>query len=374
MQAIFLTAGENSRMFPLDKITHKGLIFIHGRPLIEYAMEKLSDLGISEFIVVLGQYDYAEEIKQYFQNKNFNIKFSTQISPLGQANAILSAREYINSDIVIVDPYYLGEDEVLSEMLKKFRDEGLDGLVGAKYEENISDYGAFELADDEKIINYVEKPEKDSAPSNIKKTSIEIYKNKYIEYLKKPTNHEYPNIAAMISLAQEGNVKIFKIPQNTYTTTLKYSWDILGIMDFINNKMPDDLTGSSYISFNSDNDDDSKITNSNIEESVEIGPGTIIENSLISKDVVIGRNCFISNSIIGPNTKIGDGFKTLLNPGQLYLKIKNKDVKVKREKFGCAISKDVFIGNNVTFQSGTLVGKNNKIDDNSIISGKLEHK
>ena len=374
MQAIFLTAGENSRMFPLDKITHKGLLSVHGKPLIEYAMNKLIEIGIDEFVIVLGEYGYVNEIKEYFSTMNYNIKFTTQKSATGQGDAILTTEKYIDGDFVIVDPYYLGDDNILSKMVEKFKNEDLDGLVGGKEEENISDYGAFDLTEDERINNYIEKPKPGEAPSNIKKTSIEIYKNSYFDYIKSSLDAQYPNIEAMIKLARDGNVKVYNIDKNIFSTTLKYCWDFLKIVNFINDKFRDELVENSFVD-KSAVVDGVELINSNIEKDVQIGEGSKIENSIIMKGTHLGKNSFVKNSIIGPNCIIGEGFMTEMSfSAEVFAEVKAKKMKVKVDYFGTAISKNVKIGDNVIVKPGILIGMNNEISDETHITNNLNHK
>ena len=49
MKALLLAAGLGTRLKPITNYTQKCLVPINGKPLIEYWLENLSDVGIEHF-------------------------------------------------------------------------------------------------------------------------------------------------------------------------------------------------------------------------------------------------------------------------------------------------------------------------------------
>lgn len=77
-RAIILAAGFGMRMVPINTETPKGLLEVHGEPLIERLIKQLKEIGINEIYVVVGflkeKYDYL--IDQYGVELIVNSEYS----------------------------------------------------------------------------------------------------------------------------------------------------------------------------------------------------------------------------------------------------------------------------------------------------------
>ncbi len=75
MRAMILAAGRGERMRPLTDYVPKPLLSVNGKPLIQYHLEKLKAIGVTDIVI-----NYAwlgEKIAQYFGNgKNFGVRIS----------------------------------------------------------------------------------------------------------------------------------------------------------------------------------------------------------------------------------------------------------------------------------------------------------
>ena len=82
----------------------KALVSVGGRPLLDYAIAALKDLGVSKIIVVTGY--RSETIHEYIRTCDFgvDIEFAFQEKQLGLAHAIASAAHLITSDFVVLCP------------------------------------------------------------------------------------------------------------------------------------------------------------------------------------------------------------------------------------------------------------------------------
>lgn len=72
IKAVILLAGDGGRLQPLTHKTPKCLLVAGGKPLLWYSLTHLIDIGISEFIFVVGH--KAEMIKHYVQQNFPNIR------------------------------------------------------------------------------------------------------------------------------------------------------------------------------------------------------------------------------------------------------------------------------------------------------------
>ncbi len=92
MKAIILAAGRGKRMMPLTKNTPKPLLKVHGRPLIEYTINRLKKAGIID--IVINTAYLGEQIQTHLGNGNqfnVNIQYSFEETALETAGGIIQA-------------------------------------------------------------------------------------------------------------------------------------------------------------------------------------------------------------------------------------------------------------------------------------------
>lgn len=75
MKAMIFAAGLGTRLKPLTNKIPKALVEINGKTLLEYAVEKLKSVGVTE--IVINVHYLAHKIEEYLIDKNyFNIDFA----------------------------------------------------------------------------------------------------------------------------------------------------------------------------------------------------------------------------------------------------------------------------------------------------------
>lgn len=196
-KVVFPVAGLGSRFLPATKAIPKEMLPIIDKPLIQYAVDEAIDAGFSELIFITGNTKKA--IQDHFKfnpdlnisnltedKKNFlseihrvipshvSCKYIFQDEPLGLGHAILQAKEAIGEDpfaVVLADDLIDSKQGVLKQMLDHYNDENSSIISVQKIMKSESiNYGIIEFKevnkDLMKIINIVEKPSPENAPSN----------------------------------------------------------------------------------------------------------------------------------------------------------------------------------------------------------------
>ena len=123
-KAVILAGGRGTRLHPLTQDLPKTLIPIHGKPIIEYILERIVDIGTIEIIIVIGH--YGEKIKKLVGRdyKGVLVKYIT--NPIyAQTNSTYSL--YLTKDVV-------GEDFLVINADTVFNREILKSLVESNYE------------------------------------------------------------------------------------------------------------------------------------------------------------------------------------------------------------------------------------------------
>ena len=98
-RAIILAAGFGMRMAPINSEIPKGLIEIHGEPLIERTIKQLNEVGISEIYVIVG---FMKEMYDYLVDK-YNIKLivNTEYTTKNNLYSLSLASKYLSNSYII---------------------------------------------------------------------------------------------------------------------------------------------------------------------------------------------------------------------------------------------------------------------------------
>ena len=295
MKALILAAGEGKRLEPITHTRPKPLIPVLNKPLIDYTLSALKELGVKDIVIVVGH--LKDKLINYIRNKwsSLNITFIHQDKPLGTGHAVKVAEKYLNGDFLIIYGDLLLSKELIEKVVKE---EG-PTICGVYIPSSKKDYGILIYKNGllEKII---EKPssyiESDLINAGVYKFSEDIFY--YLEKIKKSPRGEYELTDAINLMVQDGiKVKVVKARPNEWFEVGK-PWDILNITEEL---MKATIKTS--------------IIRGEVEDFVKIKGPVIIEEGAVIRSgtyiigpVIIGRNVTIGpNSYIRPYTVIGDG-------------------------------------------------------------------
>ncbi|WP_265108285.1 UTP--glucose-1-phosphate uridylyltransferase AglF [Halosolutus halophilus] len=171
MQAVVLAAGKGTRLRPLTEDKPKALVEVDGKPLVEDVFDNLREIGVTEFVVVVG-YQKERIIERYGDEyEGVPITYAHQREQLGLAHAILQAEPHVDHDFVLMlgDNIFRGN---LGDVINRQREERADAafLVEEVPYEEASRYGVCDTNEYGEIVEVVEKP--DDPPSNLVMTGF----------------------------------------------------------------------------------------------------------------------------------------------------------------------------------------------------------
>ena len=131
MKGIILHGGHGTRLRPLTHTGPKQLLPIANKPMSQYALEDLKEIGITDIAIIIGDV-YPDKVKEYYGNgKNFgvNITYVYQDKPKGIAHAIQLCSDFVKDEKFVV---YLGDNILrrdLADYYKKFDSSKSDALI-----------------------------------------------------------------------------------------------------------------------------------------------------------------------------------------------------------------------------------------------------
>jgi len=286
MKGIILHGGHGTRLRPLTHTGPKQLLKIANKPMSQYALEDLRDVGITDIAIIIGDV-YPEKVKEFYGNGEkfgVNLTYIYQDNPKGIAHAINLCSDFIGNNKFVV---YLGDNILrtgLSSYVQKFESSLNDAQILLAEVENPSQFGVVEIKEN-KILKIIEKPK--DPPSNLAVIGVYFLTPKIFEIIKqlKPSWRGELEITEALQLLMDNGLQI----DHDYVTGW---WKDTGT--------PKDILHANKLILES-------MTKSNKNDGVFIGKNCIIDpESKIIGPVIIGDNCIVkSSTIIGPNVSIG---------------------------------------------------------------------
>lgn len=195
-KAIIPAAGLGTRFLPATKAMPKEMLPIVDRPTIEYIVEEAIESGIEDIIIVTGKgkraiedhFDRNFELedslvkKEKFEllekvnnSSNVEIHYIRQKEPQGLGHAVWCARKFIGDEpfaVLLGDDIVRAKTPCLKQLINQF-EETQSSVVGVQQvpDNETHRYGIVDPSTIEgrryRVNNFVEKPAKGTAPSNL---------------------------------------------------------------------------------------------------------------------------------------------------------------------------------------------------------------
>lgn len=319
MKGIILHGGSGTRLRPLTYTDVKQLLPIAGKPISEYALENIIELGIKDLNIVIGSVG-GNEVKNYYGDGskwNIRISYTYQDQPLGIAHAIGLVKDFVRNDDFVV---FLGDNYLqdgISKLYENYISNNYDGMIALVKVKNPSQFGIAEVNND-KIVRLVEKPKEPK--SDLAIAGVYFLKPMVfdvISRLKPSKRGEYEITEAYQQMIDDGRKIGYSVINGWFKDTGTVE-DFLDcnrlVLDKINTNIHNQKDGISGRVSISDNVNVS--TSSRVLGPCYIGNNTIIENSYIGPFTSIGSNCIIRNAEI-EDSIVMDGTTIELKAGMI---------------------------------------------------------
>lgn len=199
-KAVITAAGLGTRMRNMTLIMPKALLPLVRRnetptliPIIDLIISRLQEVGVSKFLIVVGR--NGKPLIDYLMDKLFsdsltaNISFTFQEKPLGFGDAVLRARDFVNSESFFVH----ADDGLLitgyAEGVRLFNELNPNAILFLREVNNPSRYGIAVVRDEGSFNNFrlvrvLDVEEKPRNPrSNIAISAVYIFNEKIFNSL-----------------------------------------------------------------------------------------------------------------------------------------------------------------------------------------------
>jgi UDP-N-acetylglucosamine diphosphorylase/glucosamine-1-phosphate N-acetyltransferase len=292
MQVVILAGGVGKRIAPLGVHKPKSMFQIMGKPLIQHVVDLLSDaqVDVEGVIIVIGPGENS--IRDYIKSKSdweLPFQFAVQDQPLGQANALLSARERVHGNFLVLNANDLYSPALIKDLIGLGQKQPLDvGLVGRPVS-NPNTFGVMAFDSHGKLTGVVEKPSAGTEPSNIAVVGLYYFSPKIFTALDATPQGKSDNQLerAYQKLIDEGGGG--HIRYDDYFASYKFPWDLLTLGDILlRQKCVRAVSPEATIS-----------PLAHLDGSVNVEPGArILEFAVIRGPAYIGRSNIIGNGAL----------------------------------------------------------------------------
>ena len=200
MKAIILAAGYGTRLYPLTKNKAKPLLEVAGKPMVNHIMEKIEEIEEIDKIIVITNNKFYSQFVEWSSKFNSKIPIKVlndgtlsnddRLGAIGDVNFAID-KENIEDDILIVNGDNLFQFS-LKEMYNTFKQkqQHVISLYDVKTENEAKKFGIVSVDENNKIIEFKEKPEQPK--STLASIGIYLYpkqiKDLIKEYLEQGNN------------------------------------------------------------------------------------------------------------------------------------------------------------------------------------------
>lgn len=152
MQVIIPLAGKGTRLRPHTHLVPKPLLKVAGRPVMDWVMDRLEGLDVSELIFITGH--LKEQVEDYaLARYPYPSRFIEQKVQDGTAGAVNLARPHVTEPVLIIFV-----DTVFEADLTLITRSKADGIIWAKEVEDYQRFGVVVTDDQGYMTRIVEKP------------------------------------------------------------------------------------------------------------------------------------------------------------------------------------------------------------------------
>ena len=265
-KAVIPAAGFGTRFLPQTKAMPKEMLPVVDKPVIQYVVEEAVASGIEDIIIVTGpskraiedHFDRSYDLENFLEKAGkeeqleeirrianlANFIYIRQKGPYGNAGPVLTAKPLLGDEPFAVlwgDEFIYSQPPRLRQLIDAFNKYESTIISGVRIErkEDLSKYGISKIepvsGNIYRILEIVEKPDPEKAPSNLATHGAYIFTNsifKYLENLKPGKGGELWLPEAVSQQIQDEKVYTVEIQNAKYYDTGDKMGYLKAVIDF----------------------------------------------------------------------------------------------------------------------------------------------
>lgn len=181
-KAVILVGGKGTRLRPLTNKNPKCLLDVNGKTITEHLFDLFKKYGIRDIILCVGY--LKEKVKEYFEDGSkfgVNITYVEEDEPLGTAGPLKLAKHYLTDSFIVSNGDEL-KNLNIPRMFRLHKRKDASATIGLTSVSDPSHYGVARLSGS-RILEFVEKPKAEEAPSNFINAGLYILEPEIIDMI-----------------------------------------------------------------------------------------------------------------------------------------------------------------------------------------------
>ncbi|MCK9323214.1 MAG: NDP-sugar synthase [Candidatus Methanomethylophilaceae archaeon] len=339
-QAVIMVGGKGTRLLPLTENKPKPILPVLDKPCLRYLIESLVEAGVKEVILACG-YRSDKLVEAIGDGSDLGIKidYSYEDEPLGTGGAIKLIEDKLDDTFIAANGDVFADISVKEEIEKHISTQAkvTIALTSAK---NPCEFGIVRLDDDERILEFKEKPKPEEVFSDLVNAGVYVLEKSILADIPKGSFFDFSKDLIPILMRKGDRIQGY---------LLKGIWRDVG--------RPSDLLGANLIMATKLYDD------------FEWG-GKRFEAATIKKPFYLGADGFVDNSevaasVILKNSKIKDSkiVNSLIMTG---CDVSGAKIECSILGDGCKVMANSHIVNSV-LGDGTVVESGKSMIDNKVV-------
>lgn len=158
VDVLLMAGGEGKRLRPLTENTPKPLLKVGDKPIIEYNIDRLVNVGVKKITLSINY--LGEQLISYFkdgESKGIVIDYVKEDRPLGTIGSILLINDFEHDDIIVMNSDLLTNID-FADFFKAYKDQDADMAVAATSYYVDVPYAVLETREKNIVKSLKEKP------------------------------------------------------------------------------------------------------------------------------------------------------------------------------------------------------------------------
>jgi mannose-1-phosphate guanylyltransferase len=305
VRAVVLVGGFGTRLRPLTDTIPKPLLPVGHRAILELVLCNLARAGLDAAVLSLGF--RPDAFARAFPDGScagVRLAYAVEPEPLDTAGAIAFAARQAGIDerFVVVNGDVLTDLDV-RQLVRTHEQHGARATIHLTPVDDPSAFGVAEVAADGRVLRFVEKPPRDSAPSNLVNAGTYLFEPDVLDLIPAggPISVERETFPRLV---RDGT--LYAVATDDYwTDTGRPELYLRANIDMISGArawMRSDAVASGAIVAAS-----ARLERSVVASGVQIDDDASVSGSVVLDGTTVRRGAEIVDSILGPGCAVGEG-------------------------------------------------------------------
>jgi bifunctional UDP-N-acetylglucosamine pyrophosphorylase/glucosamine-1-phosphate N-acetyltransferase len=405
MKAVILAGGRGIDLFPLTQTRPKPMITLLGKPILEYLIKELKEVGLTDILIVTGY--KGDQIRDYFKKGKalgVSIQYADQGEEEGIVAAILAAEEFTNdeSSFLLLFGDIVSETGLIQRALNAFENTQSDMTMTLTLQGDTGDFGIVEIDPMGMVKKAGIKKAELSSRSKYVDAGCFIIKTEIFEEIRSGASlgqainnriekgdkvaaaiweKEWIDIGKPWNIIEANKLLLSKVKETRIANDV-----IIGANVELKNSVIIEsgteicagavLNGPLYIGPNSYIGNNTLIRDHcSIGEGAIIGFGSEVKNSILFEGAKIFGLCYVGDSVIGKNTILSSGAITVNTETprkEIEMNVGGKSLPTGFTKLGAIIGDCCEIGVNCLIFPGRKIASNSVVSPGTSVKADIE--